>query len=150
MSTMLTRVFPIILLVTAACGGPAPAPSPAAQPASTAAATADPLPSWNEGASKRAIRDFVTGVTGRWIRTLSPSPSGLPTFDNDGTLWSEKPLPFQVLFAIDPREGPGAAASRMDETRQPFASVLKGDMAGVMARRREGQYCRLSRRRMPG
>lgn len=93
---------------------------------------ADPLPSWNEGPTKTAIRDFVASVTKEGSADFVPVPERIATFDNDGTLWTEKPLPFQLLFAMDRVK---AMAPQHPEwtTKQPFASVLKGDMAGVVA-----------------
>ena len=93
---------------------------------------ADPLPSWNEGTTKTAIRDFVARVTKEDSSDFVPVPERIATFDNDGTLWTEKPLPFQVLFAMD-RVRAMAPQHPGWITKQPFASVLKGDMTGVMA-----------------
>ena len=92
----------------------------------------DPLPSWNEGATKTAILNFVARVTKEGSADFVPVPERIATFDNDGTLWTEKPLPFQVLFAFDRAK---ALAPQHPEwtTKQPFASLLKGDMAGVTA-----------------
>ena len=66
-----------------------------------------------------------------------PPPERIATFDNDGTLWSEKPVPFQVVFAFDRVK---ALAPQHPEwkTREPFASLLKGDMAGVAASGEKG------------
>ncbi len=92
----------------------------------------DPLPSWNETGAKRAIVSFVEKVTTEGSPDFVPVPERIATFDNDGTLWSEKPVPFQVLFAFDQVK---ALAPRHPEwtTRQPFAALLKGDMEGVAA-----------------
>jgi phosphoserine phosphatase len=92
----------------------------------------DPLPSWNDGTSKRAIVDFVTRVTKDGGPDFVPVPERIATFDNDGTLWAEKPVPFQVLFAFDRVK---ALAPQHPEwrTMQPFASVLQDDMAGIAA-----------------
>jgi len=65
------------------------------------AAPSDPLPSWNEGPAKKAIRDFVARVTKEGSADFVPLPERIATFDNDGTLWAEKPLPFQLFFVID-------------------------------------------------
>ncbi len=61
---------------------------------------ADPLPSWNNTASKRAIVDFVEQVTQEGADTFVPAPERIAVFDNDGALWPENPLPFQVAFII--------------------------------------------------
>jgi phosphoglycolate phosphatase-like HAD superfamily hydrolase len=112
-------------------------PAPAAPPAATVAPPADPLPSWNEGAAKKSLVDFVTRVTLQGGPDFVPPPERIAVFDNDGTLWSEKPVPFQVMFAFDRVK---ALAPQHPEwkTRQPFASLLKGDMAGVAASGEKG------------
>ena len=97
-----------------------------------ATAAADPLPSWNDGPARSSIVDFVARVTQEDGPDFVPPPERIATFDNDGTLWSEKPVPFQLLFALDRVK---ALAPQHPEwaTREPFASVLKGDMAGLAA-----------------
>lgn len=62
---------------------------------------ADPLPSWAEGAAKRAIVDFVRRVTTEGTPDHVPVAERTAVFDNDGTLWPECPLPFQAAFAVD-------------------------------------------------
>src|SRR3989442_13756291 len=59
---------------------------------------ADPLPSWNDGAAKRGIIDFVTRVTREGGPDFTPAADRIATFDNDGTLWVERPRPVEVLF----------------------------------------------------
>ena len=59
------------------------------------------LPSWNEGAAKSAIVDFVARVTKEGGKDYVPPPERIATFDNDGTLWCEQPVPVQVFFLID-------------------------------------------------
>ena len=65
------------------------------------AQSADPLPSWNDTAPKKAIVAFVEKVTKKARRILCPCPQRIATFDNDGTLWAEQPMYFQFLFALD-------------------------------------------------
>ena len=60
------------------------------------ATAADPLPSWNDGAAKQSILEFVSRVTREGGPDFVPPAERIATFDNDGTLWSEKPLPFQM------------------------------------------------------
>ncbi|TWT73198.1 HAD family hydrolase [Allorhodopirellula solitaria] len=60
---------------------------------------ADPLPSWNDGTTKQSIVDFVNKVTEEGSGDFVPVAERIAVFDNDGTLWSENPLPFQVIFA---------------------------------------------------
>ncbi len=69
--------------------------------ARSAAADSDPLPSWNEGAAKRAIVEFVGRVTDPASPDHVPAAERVAVFDNDGTLWPEYPLPFQAAFAVD-------------------------------------------------
>src|SRR5262245_12174696 len=64
-------------------------------------AQADPLPSWNDGASKKAIIDFVTRTTKEGSADFIPVEQRIACFDNDGTLWSEQPLYYQFVFGLD-------------------------------------------------
>ncbi len=98
----------------------------------TAFAQTDPLPSWNAGAAKKSIADFVTKVTTPGSPDFVPVPERIATFDNDGTLWCEKPLPVQLYFALD-RVKTLAPSHPEWKTNEPFASILKGDLKGVMA-----------------
>ena len=130
-----------LVVLAAGCGSP-PASTPA--PAATAAAPAAPapaaapvLPSWNDSESKEAIVRFVTGVTLEGGPDFVAPAERIAVFDNDGTLWSEKPVPFQLLFALDQVKAMAADHPEW-KTRQPFASVLKGDMAGLMASGEKG------------
>ena len=92
----------------------------------------DPLPSWNDGPNKAAILDFVHKATQEGSPDFVPVPERIATFDNDGTLWAEKPLYFQVFFILDRIK---ALAPQHPEwkTREPFASILKGDLKGALA-----------------
>ena len=90
----------------------------------------DSLPSWNDGAARRAIVDFVGRVTREGGPDFVPVAERIATFDNDGTLWAEKPVPFQLFFTFD-RVKALAAQHPEWQTEEPFASVLKGDLAAV-------------------
>ena len=92
----------------------------------------DPLPSWNKGPAKQAIVSFVQKVTKEGSKDFVPPAQRIATFDNDGTLWSEQPLYFQFLFAID-RVKVMAPQHPEWREKEPFASLLKGDMKAVMA-----------------
>jgi phosphoserine phosphatase len=96
------------------------------------AQAADPLPSWNEGNSKRAIIEFVRKATTEGTRDYVPPATRIATFDNDGTLWSEKPTYFQLNFALD-RVKELAPQHPEWKTQEPFASLLKGDLSASMA-----------------
>jgi phosphoserine phosphatase len=92
----------------------------------------DPLPSWNASVSKSNIIEFVTKVTTETSPSFIPVPERIATFDNDGTLWSEQPMYFQLFFAID-RVKKLAPQHPEWKTQEPFASLLKGDAKGVLA-----------------
>jgi phosphoglycolate phosphatase-like HAD superfamily hydrolase len=100
--------------------------------AATAARAADPLPSWNGGKAKQAIVGFVAKVTKKGSPEFVPPGERIATFDNDGTLWAEHPMYFQFLFAIDRVK---ALAPQHPEwkDKEPFASLLKGDLKGALA-----------------
>lgn len=97
----------------------------------------DPLPSWNEGAVKRSITDFVTRVTARGGADFVAAEKRIAAFDNDGTLWAEQPVYFQLAFALDRIE---AMASEHPEwkTTQPFKAVLEKDMKALAAAGEKG------------
>jgi phosphoglycolate phosphatase-like HAD superfamily hydrolase len=92
----------------------------------------DPLPSWNDTGSKKAIVAFVEKVTKEGSSDFVPPNERIATFDNDGTLWCEQPMYFQLLFAMDRVK---ALAPQHPEwkTKEPFASLLKGDVKGALA-----------------
>ncbi len=85
------------------------------------------LPSWTEGPAKAVIIDFVQRVTAEGTADFVPSAERIAVFDNDGTLWSEQPAYFQLLFAID-RVKQLASQHPEWRTTQPFKAVLDGDM----------------------
>ena len=92
----------------------------------------DPLPSWNDGESKKAIVDFVEKTTNEGSVDFVPEADRIATFDNDGTLWSEQPMYFQVLFAID-----RIKAMEPDhpewKNEEPYKSILEGDLEKALA-----------------
>lgn len=94
--------------------------------------TTNPLPSWNEGTSRKAIIDFVTKTTIEGSTDFIPVADRIACFDNDGTLWSEQPLYFQLAFAID-RVKVLAPQHPEWKTTLPFKALLEGDMKTVMA-----------------
>jgi hypothetical protein len=95
-------------------------------------AVADPLASWSDGASKARIVSFVQGVTDPTGKTYVPPAERIAVFDNDGTLWTEQPMYFQLAFILD-RVHALAPQHPEWKTTEPFKSVLAGDMAGVAA-----------------
>jgi phosphoglycolate phosphatase-like HAD superfamily hydrolase len=97
-----------------------------------AATVADPLPSWNDTAPKKAIVAFVERVSKPGSADLVPPADRIAVFDNDGTLWAERPIYFQLQFALDQVK---ALAPKHPEwkTREPFNHLLAGDMDGFLA-----------------
>ncbi|MFC5756786.1 HAD family hydrolase [Rhizobium sp. GCM10022189] len=90
----------------------------------------EPLPSWNDTPAKARIMDFVKAtVTEDGNGYVAPSDR-IAVFDNDGTLWSEQPYYTQLGFVLDRVK---ALAPRHPEwkTKEPFKSVLAGDMKGI-------------------
>ncbi len=92
----------------------------------------NPLPSWNEGAAKSAILDFVAKVTTPNSPSFVPPADRIAVFDNDGTLWVEQPLYVQAFFVFD-RVQQLASQHPEWQTQEPFASVLKGDLKSAIA-----------------
>jgi hypothetical protein len=92
----------------------------------------DPLPSWNSGVTKQAIFSFVERVTDSKSPDFIAESERIATFDNDGTLWAEQPMYFQLLFALDRVK---ALAPQHPEwkNREPFASLLRGDINSALA-----------------
>jgi hypothetical protein len=111
------------LVISTGCAAPEPT-------AEKSTETGSVLPSWNESASRTAIIDFVARVTDSASPDFVPEPERIATFDNDGCLWSEQPMYFQLLFAVDRVK---AMAPEHPEwtTQQPFQAVLEGDMEAL-------------------
>jgi phosphoserine phosphatase len=116
------RAISIILLATAlGLGAIHPAVSHSAQTGQD-----DPLPSWNDRDVKRGIIDFVTRVTTEGGPDFTPVADRVAAFDNDGTLWVEKPLPVEVYFIIERVREMVAKYPSLKE-RPPFKAALEGD-----------------------
>jgi phosphoserine phosphatase len=101
--------------------------------------TTDALPSWNDGAAKSAILDFVSRVTAKGGADFVPAAERVATFDNDGTLWCEQPVQVQVFFAIDRLKDLAAKDPTMRE-RQPFKAFLEHDLRTIHALGKEGVF----------
>ena len=95
-------------------------------------AESDPLPSWNNTATKEAIIEFVKKVTEKSSPDYVSPAERIATIDNDGTLWSEQPIYFQALFIVD-RIKQLAPQHTEWQNEEPFASVLKGDLKNAFA-----------------
>jgi len=92
-------------------------------------AVADPvlLPSWNDRVARQNIIEFVESVNDKKGPHFIPVAERIAVFDNDGTLWSEKPVYFQLLFAIDQVKSLAAKHPEWKST-QPFKAALENDM----------------------
>jgi phosphoglycolate phosphatase-like HAD superfamily hydrolase len=94
------------------------------------AAAAEPLASWNDGQAKRAIVDFVQRVITTGGADFVPVPERIAVFDNDGTLWIERPMYVQLAFVLD-RVKALAPAHPEWKDKQPFKAALEGDLKTV-------------------
>jgi phosphoglycolate phosphatase-like HAD superfamily hydrolase len=120
-----TRIVITLLMTCGLIAGCAPAPTPDV-------VHSDPLPSWNDGPSKAAIVDFVDRVSASDGPDFVPESGRIAVFDNDGTLWSEQPAYFQLLFIIDRVKA--MAPDHPEWTSiQPFQAVLEDDMKALAA-----------------
>jgi phosphoserine phosphatase len=104
-------------------------------------AAEDPLPSWNDGAAKTAIVEFVNAVTTTGGADFVPPADRIATFDQDGTLWVEHPLYTQAMFALD-RVHELAPKHPEWKTKEPFKAVLAGDRE-AMAKFSEGEWAEI-------
>ena len=104
---------------------------------STFATAQEVLPSWNEGKNKTNVITYVQTVTDKKSADFIPEEDRIAVFDNDGTLWSEQPVYFQLFFAIDRVK---ALATEHPEwkTTEPFKSVLENDMKSLMKSGKKG------------
>lgn len=100
--------------------------------ASTPLSAGDPLPSWNDGATKKAIIDYVTSASKEGSSGFIPVGDRIAVFDNDGTLWSEQPLYFQFFFVIDKIKQMAPQHPEW-KTKEPFKSILAGNLKGALA-----------------
>ena len=102
-------------------------------------ALANPLPSWNSGAAKQAILHFVEKTTDPDSKDFVPLPERIAVFDNDGTLWPENPLPFQLAFTLDElrRRLPEEPSWKDDSAVQ---AALAGDAPALLADHYKGLF----------
>ncbi|RJG41403.1 HAD family hydrolase [Mesorhizobium sp. DCY119] len=105
--------------------------------ANHASAQTDALASWNEGAAKTAITEFVSRTTQEGGADYVIPAERIAVFDNDGTLWSEQPIYFQLAFALDRVKAMAPQHPEWEDT-EPFKSLLAGDVKGVLASGEKG------------
>src|SRR4029434_3744126 len=91
-----------------------------------ARAADDPLPSWNDGAAKEAIVEFVQATTDSAKPTFVPPEARIATFDQDGTLWVEHPVYSQVVYCLE--RVPAVVKAKPELAKvEPFKTVLSGN-----------------------
>jgi phosphoglycolate phosphatase-like HAD superfamily hydrolase len=122
LNVVLSRIITLLLLLVllGACAATRPEPA------------TDPLPSWNAGDAKQSILAFVDNVTDLSGPDFIAAEDRIAVFDNDGTLWSEKPTYFQLLFILDRIRALSADHPEW-RSQQPFQAVLENDMAALAA-----------------
>lgn len=98
----------------------------------TARVAPDPLPSWNEGPAKQAVIDFVRRVTSDGGANFVPPGERIAVFDNDGTLWPENPVPFQLAFVLDELKRLAPEHPEWNENAI-IGAALRGDLGTVVA-----------------
>ncbi len=96
------------------------------------APTPDALPSWNDGAAKQSIVEFVAKVTNEGGPDFVAAAERIAVFDNDGTLWAEHPMYVQLEFAFDQVKALAPMHPEWKQ-KQPFKAVLEGDLKTVLA-----------------
>ena len=98
--------------------------------AAQALAQTDPLPSWNDGAAKKAIVEFVQATTTQGSPKFVPPAERIATFDQDGTLWVEHPMYTQVMYCLD--RVPALVKAKPELAKvEPFKTVMTGDRAAI-------------------
>jgi haloacid dehalogenase-like hydrolase len=128
---MFRRIYPTAMVVMAIAGLLGWIGASGNSASTSAPDSTDPMPSWNDTAPKKAIAAFVARVTKAGSREFIPPGERIAVFDNDGTLWAEQPMYFQLLFALDRIK---ALAPQHPEWKhsEPFAALLKGDVIGAL------------------
>ena len=105
------------------------------QETKSSSGTDDPLPSWNEGAAKKAILDFVAKVTKEGSPGFVPVAERIAVFDNDGTLWPENPVPFQAAYVLDELKRRAPKEPKLAED-----PMVKAALTGDVAKLLEGEH----------
>ena len=101
------------------------------QPTFGSKSSTDPLPSWNDGAAKQAIIEFVKTTTDKSSTNFVPLAERIATFDQDGTLWVEHPLYTQVIYCLD--RVPAVVKAKPELANvEPFKTVLSGNWEAIV------------------
>lgn len=93
---------------------------------------ADPLSSWKDTETRRAVVGFVEKVTKTGSPDFVPEAERVAVFDNDGTLWSEQPYYYQLAFTVDTIQAKAAEHPEWKD-KEPYASAVKGDYKAMLA-----------------
>jgi phosphoglycolate phosphatase-like HAD superfamily hydrolase len=121
-----------LMLAVAGCAGQ----GGAGTVSPVAVSTADPLPSWRDGVAKQNIEKFVAGVTHEGSPNFVPPAQRIAVFDNDGTLWSEQPLPFQLIFMLE--QVKAAAPNHPEWKNNPaFKALAANDYAALAGQQKQ-------------
>ncbi|MEH0158416.1 HAD family hydrolase [Limibacter armeniacum] len=127
----------LICLLLCCCSTSTNTDQQAQQQENTPTAQQDPLPSWNENNTKHAIITYVEEITDKNSGNFIPELDRIATFDNDGTLWSEQPIYFQLFFAMDRVKA--MADEHPDwKNKQPFKAVLDNNRQELMKQGEKG------------
>lgn len=132
---LIKRFSLIVLTLFFSCKGeikPVEEQEPTKEQVKPSEESVEPLASWNEGSTKSAIVDFVEKTTKEGSPDFIPVKDRIATFDNDGNLWGEQPLYYQVLYAFDKVK---EMADNHPEwkSQQPFKAILEGDYETALA-----------------
>ena len=129
-------LFALMLVLTlAGCAGAGSGNGPGAAQTGVSSST-DPLPSWRNGAAKQSILKFVADVTREGAPNYVPAAQRVAVFDNDGTLWSEQPIPFQLVFLLD--QVKAAAPDHPEWKNNPaFKALTAHDSAALATHQKE-------------
>jgi len=119
-------------MILLGCGPATQQPGSSASDPTSEEISGPGLPSWNDGAAKEAIVEFVARVTDPNSPDFVPEAERIATFDNDGNLWSENPVYFQLLFAIDRVRELAPDHPEWADT-QPFKGAIEGNLEAVAA-----------------
>ncbi|MCI3208101.1 MULTISPECIES: HAD family hydrolase [Pandoraea] len=135
LTVLLAALVISLTACTTASGPSAPNPLSATPPTTSATKVVDALPSWRDTAAKQTIVRFVSEVTREGSPNYVAPVERIAVFDNDGTLWSEQPLYFQLIFMID--QVKAQAASHPEWKRNPaFRALMAGDTAALSAQKK--------------
>jgi phosphoglycolate phosphatase-like HAD superfamily hydrolase len=120
------------MMLALGCAKPAESSTKEPSAGDEVEAAVDPLPSWNDTATKTKILEFVEAVTDSDGPSYVEPEARIATFDNDGTLWAEQPVYAELVFALD-RVKSLAQVHPEWKTQEPFRAVLEGDSDALAA-----------------